>query len=53
MDLHDRVAGLADLELALLLCLVNAEHCIISTQPSSLDDLIEELKLVRLWSRLR
>jgi hypothetical protein len=42
----DRIGGLSDLELAFLLCLINREHCIISTQPASLDDLVEELKLV-------
>jgi hypothetical protein len=45
-DLHDRVTSLSDLELAFLLCLINKEHCIVSTQPPSLDDLVEELKLI-------
>jgi predicted transcriptional regulator len=45
-DLINRVHGLSDLELAALLCLISREHCMISTPPETLDDLVEELQLV-------
>lgn len=45
--LLNKVHGLSDLELAGLLCLMNAEHCLISTPREALDDLIDELQLVR------
>ncbi|KAI2471940.1 hypothetical protein F4781DRAFT_385566 [Annulohypoxylon bovei var. microspora] len=45
-DLLRRIHGLEDLDLASLLCLISREHCIISTEPSELDDLVEELRLV-------
>lgn len=45
-DLLERAQGLSDLELAFLLCLMNREHCIISSVPSSLDDLLRELQYV-------
>lgn len=45
-SLIDKVHGLSDLELAVLLCLVSREHCLISTPPAALDDLIQELQLV-------
>lgn len=41
-----KIHSLGDLDLAALLCLVNREHCIISTEPEALDDLVEELQLV-------
>ncbi|ROT43162.1 hypothetical protein SODALDRAFT_327334 [Sodiomyces alkalinus F11] len=41
-----KVHGLSDLELAALLCLLSREHCLISTPPEALDDLIEELQLI-------
>lgn len=41
-----KVHGLSDLELAGLLCLMSREHCLISTTPEALDDLVEELQLV-------
>ncbi|KAF4824476.1 hypothetical protein CGCSCA5_v001278 [Colletotrichum siamense] len=44
--LLDKVHGLSDLELAALLCLVNREHCIVSTPPAALDELVEELQLI-------
>ena len=44
--LLDRVHDLSDLELAALICLVAQEHCIIDTEPDSLDDLVQELELV-------
>ena len=46
-DLIDRVHDLSDLELAALLCLIAKEHCIVETDPDSLDDLEQELQLVR------
>lgn len=46
-DLLDKAQGLSDLELACLLCLMSREHCIISSAPSTLDDLLQELQYVR------
>jgi len=46
--LIDKIHDLSDLELATLICLVAQEHCIIDTEPDSLDDLVLELELVRL-----
>lgn len=46
-DLLDKARGLSDLELACLLCLMSREHCIISSAPSNLDDLLQELQYVR------
>ncbi|KAK8041311.1 hypothetical protein PG994_014318 [Apiospora phragmitis] len=45
-ELQQKIHGLGDLDLAALLCLMSREHCIISTEPESLDDLVEELQLV-------
>ncbi|KAL0944036.1 ATPase associated with various cellular activities AAA 3 protein [Colletotrichum truncatum] len=45
-DLLAKVYGLSDLELAALLCLVNREHCIVSTPPVALGELVEELQLI-------
>ncbi|KAI1452145.1 hypothetical protein F4805DRAFT_448596 [Annulohypoxylon moriforme] len=45
-DLLRRIHELEDLDLAALLCLISREHCIVSTEPAELDDLIEELRLV-------
>jgi len=45
-SLIDTVHELSDLELAALICLVAQEHCIIDTDPSALDDLVQELELV-------
>ncbi|KAI1104899.1 hypothetical protein F4804DRAFT_169913 [Jackrogersella minutella] len=45
-DLLRRIHGLDDLDLAALLCLISREHCIVSTEPAELDDLVEELRLV-------
>lgn len=45
-DLLRKIQGLDDLDLAALLCLVSREHCIISTEPEALDDLVDELQLV-------
>ena len=45
-EVLQKVQGLGDLDLAALLCLMSREHCIISTEPEYLDDLVEELQLV-------
>ncbi|KAI0009014.1 hypothetical protein F4779DRAFT_405482 [Xylariaceae sp. FL0662B] len=45
-DLLQKVHNLGDLGLAALLCLISREHCIISTEPTELDDLVAELQLV-------
>lgn len=45
--LLQKVHGLSDLELAALLSLVSREHCVLSTRPDALYDLVEELRLVR------
>lgn len=44
--LVDKVHGLSDLELAVLLCLINREHTLLSTPANAIDDLIQELQLV-------
>ena len=49
MDLSrlvQRVQDLTDLELAMLLSLVAAQHCIITTEKDELDSLEQELQLV-------
>ncbi|KAK4034891.1 hypothetical protein C8A01DRAFT_18384 [Parachaetomium inaequale] len=45
-QLLDKIHSLSDLELAALLCLIAREHCLISTEPDSVDELAEELRLV-------
>ncbi|TVY57913.1 hypothetical protein LCER1_G001182, partial [Lachnellula cervina] len=45
-ELIDKIHDLSDLELATLICLVAQEHCIIDTEPDSIDDLVLELELV-------
>ena len=45
--LLSKIHELSDLELAALLCLVAQEHCIIDTEPDTLDDVVQELELVR------
>ncbi|VDB94890.1 Bgt-2325 [Blumeria graminis f. sp. tritici] len=45
-SLIQKVQNLSDIELAVLICLVNQEHCIIKTVPVSIDDLVRELQLV-------
>ncbi|KAI5921400.1 hypothetical protein F4810DRAFT_678853 [Camillea tinctor] len=45
-ELLRKVQDLGDLDLAALLCLISREHCIVSTEPPSLDDLVAELQLV-------
>ncbi|TQV91094.1 ATPase associated with various cellular activities AAA_3 [Cordyceps javanica] len=44
--LIDKVHDLSDLELAVLLCLISREHCLISTPASALDELVLELQLI-------
>ena len=41
-----RVQDLSDIELALLLCLIANQHCIIHTTEDSLEALEEELQIV-------
>ncbi|KAI1503572.1 hypothetical protein F5X99DRAFT_98490 [Biscogniauxia marginata] len=45
-ELLRKVQDLGDLDLAVLLCLISREHCIVRTEPPSLDDLVAELQLV-------
>lgn len=45
-DLVHKVRELGDIDLAALLCLINREHCIISTEKEYLEDLTAELQLV-------
>jgi len=44
----DRVQALSDIELAILLCLITDQHCIIEAAEEFLDKLNQEIKLVRL-----
>ena len=44
--LVEKVQTLSDLELAVLVCLVAEQHCIIKTEGQLLDNVQEELKLV-------
>ncbi|KAH7152107.1 hypothetical protein B0J13DRAFT_438580 [Dactylonectria estremocensis] len=44
--LLDKVHALSDLELAILLCLISREHCLVSTPPDAIEDLLQELQLV-------
>ena len=44
----ERITELTDLELAVLLCLVAREHCIVETDRDAFDDLENELRLVLL-----
>ena len=46
-SLIEKVHALSDLELAVLLCLISREHCLMSTPPDAIDDLIQELQLVQ------
>ena len=45
-DLLERVQGLTDVELAILLSLVAGQHCIIETEEEGLESLSEEAQLV-------
>lgn len=49
-SLVESVQELNDVELATLLCLVAGQHCIVHTEPESLDALEQELQLVRVQS---
>ena len=51
-ELLDKIHRLSDLELAQLLCLTSREHALVSTLPDALDDLVDELQLVRRASAL-
>jgi hypothetical protein len=44
--LLDKVHDLRDLELAVLICLIAQEHCIIDTEPDAIDELSQELQQV-------
>ncbi|KAH6893223.1 hypothetical protein B0T10DRAFT_267965 [Thelonectria olida] len=44
--LLEKVHALSDLELAVLLCLISREHCLVSTSSEAIDDLLQELQLV-------
>ena len=44
--LVEKVQTLSDLELALLVCLVAEQHCILQTETQLLQSIEEELKLV-------
>ncbi len=44
--LLEKVHDLSDLELAVLLCLISREHCLISTPASAIGGLVSELQLV-------
>ena len=45
-DAHSKAQELGDLELAILICLVAREHCILSTNHETRHDLREELRLI-------
>ncbi|KAK3299281.1 uncharacterized protein B0H64DRAFT_472435 [Chaetomium fimeti] len=45
-QLLDKIHNLSDLELAVLLSLIAREHCLVSTEPDSVDELAEELRLI-------
>lgn len=44
--LVEKVQTLSDIELAVLICLVADQHCIIETERDLLEDVQQELKLV-------
>ncbi|KAI5278413.1 hypothetical protein KEM54_004636, partial [Ascosphaera aggregata] len=41
-----RINRLSDLEIAILICLIAREHCIVDTEPELLNDLLAELRLI-------
>lgn len=51
-NVSQRVQELSDLELAALICLVADEHCVIATEDDLLQDLEQELRIVRFSPRL-
>lgn len=46
-DIVERVQTLSDLELAALVCLIAKQHCSIEVEDDLVDDLAQELALVR------
>ncbi|KAF2681742.1 hypothetical protein K458DRAFT_78568 [Lentithecium fluviatile CBS 122367] len=44
----DKVQALSDTELAVLLCLITEQHCIIETEKHIVDDLDQEIRLIAL-----
>ena len=42
----DKVQALSDVELAILLCLITEQHCIIETEKEAIDGLDNEIRLV-------
>ena len=46
--LAERAQDLTDIELAVLLCLVSSQHCIIQTDEEAVGTLSDELQLVRM-----
>ena len=49
-ELVERVQELTDLELAVLLSLVAAQHCIITADEDDVDSMVQELQLV--WQKI-
>lgn len=47
----EKIQSLSDLELAVLVCLVADQHCIIETEKELIRDVQEELKLVSILMR--
>lgn len=45
--LTEKVQTLSDIELAVLICLVADQHCIIEAEKEAFEDLQQELQLVR------
>lgn len=45
-QLAEKVQALSDIELAVLICLVTDQHCIIEAERGAIDSVQEELKLV-------
>lgn len=46
--ISEKVQALSDIELAVLVCLVADQHCIIETDKQLLDEVEHELRIVRL-----
>ena len=42
----NKLEDLSDLEVAVLLCLVAKEHCLIDAEPQAIDQLVDELTTV-------
>ena len=45
--IYQRVQTLSDIQLALLLSIMAKQHCLLHTEPETLQDVAEEIKLVR------